>query len=325
MSKSCYLSGLGLMGRRHLRGLLRSGFNVVAFDPSEESAKIAIDELVLADIPTDGFKHISKPSMSGNYHLAIFAETARYRFENVSLFLKSNYAQRFLLEKPLSANPTEVDLYHKIFTDQGIGVDRVMVNYPRRTWPYVKRLKEMAQASKFTTITINGGSFGFGCNGIHYIDMFIYIVGAEAPSVKYSKVDHTMVESGRGVQFSDFGGEFLASNSKGSLYCSGSSSSSSNVVMSVVGDHFYAWIDERDLKWRLMAKSPESDQPLFRFGWDYEVKEEDLAIVDSLEELTSKWALEDEQLPDLNCAIKAHHLLHEVLENGGIKPPFKYT
>jgi predicted dehydrogenase len=325
MKNVCYLSGLGMMGRRHLKGLVRAGYDVVAFDPSEESANIARKELSNEGLSVESFSNILIPNENKKYELAIFAETAQFRYENVSTFLKNNTANRFLLEKPLSANPAEVAQYSKIFRDQNITVDRVSVNYPRRTWSYVKRLRELSKQSKSVKITINGGAFGFGCNGIHYIDMFTYIVGGAMPVIKYSSVSKMKIESGRGGNFSDFGGEFILSNEKGSLYCSGSATSSANVVMSVVGDDFYAWVDERDLSWRLMKKDPSSSQPVFRFGWDYLVEDESIVVVDGLDVLTSNWAAKKESLPNLDESMRAHHLLHAILLANGIEPPFSYT
>ena len=39
---SAYLSALGMMGRRHLKGLVRAGFTVVASDPNPEVFEICL-------------------------------------------------------------------------------------------------------------------------------------------------------------------------------------------------------------------------------------------------------------------------------------------
>lgn len=324
MGAKAFLSGLGIMGQRHLKGLISAGLDVVAYDPSLESGEVALQGLVDAGLKADKFTHTTSMPKT-DFEIAVFSETAAYRFENVKEFLSLSSANRFLLEKPLSANPEEVDSYLELFKVHNVDQNNISVNYPRQTWFYAKRLRELSLKSSKVRMTINGGAFGFGCNGIHYIDMFLFIVAGKMPEVSYCSIDEELIASGRGDIFKDYGGEFLIKNERGSLYCAGTATSSANVVFSITGDNFFAWVDESDLSWRLKIKDSSSEQPVFRFGWDYKSEVEGVMEVDSLDVLTANWVAEKESLPSLSDAIMAHHLLHKILESGGVKPPFSYT
>jgi hypothetical protein len=49
--KTAFLSALGAMGRRHLKGLVRAGFSVSAYDVNEGLEEIVNKELIAANLP----------------------------------------------------------------------------------------------------------------------------------------------------------------------------------------------------------------------------------------------------------------------------------
>src|SRR4051812_1762160 len=102
---SAYLSGLGMMGRRHLKGLVRAGFDVIASDPNPEAFDAARTELAAVGMPTHRLRSADAPQ--GRFDVAVFSETAPSRFANFRCFLSTAGANRILLEKPLSGDPVE--------------------------------------------------------------------------------------------------------------------------------------------------------------------------------------------------------------------------
>lgn len=322
--KKVYLSGLGMMGRRHIKGLVRAGANVTAFDPSTGSHEKALADLAAANLPNANIKFVTEPACD-NFDAAIFSETAAWRYGNVAQFLSRGRAGRYLLEKPLSADPQEIQQLPALFKKADTPIENVFVNFPRRLWDISARLRELVANSTDIQVTINGGAFGFGCNGIHYLDAFLHLCDAADAEVLFSEVDELPVASGRGTQFRDYGGRFLLRSEKATLFCSASASSSAPVLVTVRGDHFIALVDETDLTWKVLQRSPACELPNYRYGADYAVIEQGPFAIDNLDVVTERWLTDSVALPSLSQAIPAHRLLHRILEVGGVKPPFQYT
>lgn len=312
------------MGRRHLKGLVRAGALVVACDPDPESHKKGSSELIAAGLSPDAVTYVTAMP-EGKFDVAVFSETAEWRFQNFSSFLKHNRADRYLLEKPLSADSAEVEELPTLLAEAQIPIEAVSVNFPRRLWNVTARLKELASTSSDVQITINGGAFGLGCNGIHYLDMFLHLAGNGEAEVLFSQLDTTLVSSGRGSQFLDYGGRFLLRSNNATLYCSSSANSSAPVLVTVRGDHFIVLLDETDLSWKVLIRSPESKLPNYRYGADYAVIEQGPFAIDNLDVVTERWIKGEVALPNLSEAMPAHRLLDRILQTGGVKPPFHYT
>src|SRR5262249_11748239 len=98
------------MGRRHLSGLLRAGFRVVALDPRPSGAEAAIHILETARFDKKLFHWVQEIPPEA-FDVAIFSETAPYRLQNVSHFLEVATTKKLLLEKPLTSNPSELPAY----------------------------------------------------------------------------------------------------------------------------------------------------------------------------------------------------------------------
>jgi predicted dehydrogenase len=154
--KTAFLSALGAMGRRHLKGLVRAGFFVTAYDVNEGLEETVKEELTAANLPVDRVI-FSREIPGGNFDVAVFAETTAKRLDNFKQFLRHGKAARILLEKPMSADPDEVrEFYAVAFAN---GVDGItQVNFVRRHWPHLHQLAERcAQENRFS-VTLNGHS-----------------------------------------------------------------------------------------------------------------------------------------------------------------------
>lgn len=322
--KKAYLSGLGVMGRRHLKGLVRAGAHVVAFDPDSASHARAASDLAAEGLSVDALTCVTELP-AGEFDAAVFSETAAWRHENLGRFLACSRASRFLLEKPLSSNPEYVEAFPGLFSQVGVPLDAVCVNFPRRLWGITQRMRELAAGSRAVQMTINGGAFGMGCNGIHYLDAFLFIAGAEQADIQFCELDTVMVASGRGSQFADYGARFLLRAGNVNLFCSTSANSSAPVMVTVRGDHFLVLVDEANLTWKMLSRAPSSKLPNYRYGGDYEVVEKGPFPIDNLDVITQRWMGGATELPTLSEALPAHRLLHGILNSGGAKPPFSYT
>lgn len=321
--KTAFLSALGAMGRRHLNGLVRAGFSVTAYDVNDGLEKIVKETLLAAGLPTDGVTFI-REIPSGVFDVAVFAETTVNRLKNFQEFLNHGKAARILVEKPMSADPAEVRAFNAIAEERGVA-DCAQVNFVRRRWPHLQRLAERCALEERFTVTLNGGAVGLGCMGIHYLDTFLALSGDDMPDVTWSELSKTSVASGRGANFTDFGGDFVLSGRRARLLASLEAGSSANVVMSVRGAHFLAQVDYTDMRWKISSRKPDSVLPNYRYGADYVVEEEGPIGIPAMDAITHDWALGLIELPGLEQALKTHDLLDRILQAGGARPPYQYT
>ncbi len=320
--RTAYLSALGMMGRRHLMGLVRAGFIVSASDPNPLTFEIARNELLNAGLPEDSLKLVSLPD--GAYDIAIFAETTKDRLFNFQRFLSLASAKKILLEKPLSANPEEFLTFVVLATQYGVEA-KTQVNFIRRTWTHVQHLISLCANEKSFSVTLNGGAIGLGCMGIHYIDTFLAFCSDEMPSVVWSTLSKEGIASGRGSDFEDFGADFILKGSRGKLFASLEAGSSANVVMTVRGSHFIAQVDYADREWKLAQRKPESKLPNYKYGADYRIIEQCKLQLPTMDSVTELWALDRLQLSPLVSAIEPHLLLERILRIGGALPPYRFT
>ena len=321
--KTAFLSALGAMGRRHLQGLVRAGFSVTAYDINDGLQDTVNKELLAAGLPL-GNVVFARAIPTGNFDVAIFAETTASRLQNFKHFLSQAKAARILLEKPMSADPDEVRDFHAVALSHGVA-DITQVNFVRRHWPHLHKLAALCAQEERFTVTLNGGAIGLGCMGIHYLDTYLALSGDEMPDVAWSELSKTVVASGRGAQFTDFGGDFVLSGPRSRLMASLEAVSSANVLMSVRGAHFLAQVDYTDMRWKISSRKKDSTLPNYRYGADYILEEEGLINIPPMDQVTHDWATGLIDMPGLAQAVKTHDLLDRILRAGGAQPPYQYT
>jgi predicted dehydrogenase len=320
--KTAFLSALGAMGRRHLLGLVRSGYKVFAVEPSLNAYETARADLISANLDENLLYRVDGPR--DHYQIAVFSETANFRYENFADFVESTSIEKILIEKPISSNYTESVKLFELAKAKNIH-GRCSVNFVRRTWPHINRLKALCDGASDFSVTVNGGAVGIGCNGIHYLDMFLYLSSGQCPEVRWSHISKQRVKSGRGEQFEDFGGEFVLEGERGKFMASLAANSSANVVMTVRGEHFSAYVDYGTRKWRLSIRNAASTLPNYRYGGDYKVVEEGVLELVPLDRVTELWAGGALELLSLDQALVTHRLLDQILRVGGGHPPYKFT
>jgi predicted dehydrogenase len=317
-----FVSALGGMGRRHVKGLVRAGFDVSACDPNPAVLEVARKELQDAGLDSSKLTMVDAPQ--GEYAAAVFAETTPARLANFRRFLDTASAGKFFLEKPLSADPAEFEQFLNLARARGVA-EVTQVNLIRRAWPHVQRLAALCAEEREFAVTLNGGAIGLGCMGIHYLDTFLFLAGDEAPAVRWARLSGNMVKSGRGAQFEDFGGEFVLEGSRGCLMASLSAGSSANVIMTVRGEHFLAEVDYGDMQWKVSRRKPDSVLPFYRYGAEYEPLEQGRFEIPPMDVVTEGWVTGTVSLPTLEQSLITHRLLDDLLRAGGARPPYRFT
>lgn len=313
--------GAGRMGIRHLQGVLsvKAVTNVTILDINPralQNAKDAVnnDERLLAELISD-YKPVA-------HDVCIIASTANNRKTLIDLAVESS-CKYLMVEKPLGQSFQEVlDLNSYIETLPLTAV----VNLNMRQYQSVKKLKSdlanVAQLQGDKVITVNTGSLGIGCNGIHYLDKIFFILGANKAEIVSAEIEDTLIPSGRGENFGDFGGWAVIKYYDNDRYLA-----RCLISMTAGSTAFGGWeiiapcgrivIDEIAATRKTILRKPNSVMPLNRYGADYMEPIMEKYESPFLGDLTAEWISSlmrgSNELPLLKDSLKSHKLMFDWL------------
>lgn len=313
--------GSGRMGIRHMQGVLsvQEVSAVTILDISEsalENAKNATNgDNRVTTLLVGEYKPIS-------HDVCIIASTANNRKQLINLAVESG-CKSILVEKPLGQSLEEVkDLVNYASNLQ----TSVNVNLNMRLYDCYNKLAEdlrkCQQLQGFKTITINTGTLGIGCNGIHYLDMLFVLFDADNAELVSAEIEPNLIPSGRGPQFGDFGGWAVVNFYKkeecvGRAMVSMSSTSAAFGGWEIIAPFGRIIIDEIAATRKTTLRKVDSQLPLYRYAGDFMPLETDTFEAPFLGDLTAKWikGLIDGKnlLPEVFESVKVHELIFDWL------------
>lgn len=183
--------GVGQLGRRHLQSLcsIRDEFNIWGV----ETNPLAIDTLrsEFGDSAVILEQMDSLPEEIEVCIISTGADVRRRVFENLT---ERKTVKNILFEKVLFQRLDDYSFVSNRLMEKGI---KAWVNCARREWDSYKWLKrEMADVSSFT-YCVSGGGWGLCCNGIHMLDLMLFLGGDQEFDMDQSVVSSTIEESKR--------------------------------------------------------------------------------------------------------------------------------
>jgi predicted dehydrogenase len=244
---------------------------------------------------------------------AVLATTAGGRLEQLEV-LAERGVRNILLEKPLEQSRARVRRLADVARDAGL---RAHVHLHRRSNPEYRQLRDRGGPYR---LVVTGGAFGLACNGIHYLDLAVFLARAPGRLV-HAELEPEPIGSGRGARFRDYGGHGLFAFGDGTrLYLESWATSAGPELVTVVQREAASVYDG------LVALSYEraaaSTEPPYRYGAGW--SRDERAHFETLRggETTRRWLeeLRDEVepvLPTLADALPAHELLFDLLETSG--------
>jgi predicted dehydrogenase len=262
-------------------------------------------------------------SLTGKFDVVIMATTATGRLESCRNMLALSPTW-LLVEKPLGQSYEEVESVSRLLSSHP-GV-KASVNLNTRMYPFIADLKRdlasMPQFDGCKYINYSGGTLGIGANGIHYLDLMFHLLDADEAEFKYGEVDDTMIPSGRGPAFGDFGGWACIHLSRAGQLVGKSLimlSSTSTVFggWEFIGTHGRIRINELEGTRTDILRNSDSILPVNRYGGEY--MEPVIRVIESppLSDLTCQWleglAAGHSLLPDLHESLKVHRVMFEWL------------
>lgn len=313
--------GAGRMGIRHLQGALNSKncCKVTILDINQQAldtARLAVNnDKRLVTCLLQNF-------LPEHADVCIIASTAKNRKSLINMAVLCN-CQYLMIEKPLGQSLDEV----KELIDYTSKLPlKTVVNLNMRMYESVKKLKnEMAILPQFQghkTITLNTGTLGIGCNGIHYLDKMFFLLDADQATIINAEIDERLIPSGRGADFCDFGGWavikfYKQNNYVGKLLISMAADSPVFGGWEIVAPYARIVIDEIAGIKRTILRKIDSSMPINRYGADFEEQTMEKYEAPFLGDLTTQWLNELQNgvnlLPELSESLKAHKLMFEWL------------
>jgi len=206
--------GAGQLGSRHLQGLAKSTkqLQIYVIDPNEKSLIVAKNR----------FKEVSKPTNSKvsyiqnirgipeNIDLAIIATTANVRREVVEKLLEQCHLKYLILEKVVFQKSEDFNSIQKLLLGNGI---KSWINCTRRTFPFYKKLKKIIFGEKII-IKVVGNNWGLACNGIHMIDLLVFLTEKTDIKINTNELENIIVDSKRNA-FKELKGTLKIYTSRG--------------------------------------------------------------------------------------------------------------
>ncbi len=302
------------MGQRHLRGACLEGCTITVVDPSREAldrcaALVPWQQLntysSLLDVP----RHVA-------FDIAIIATTAAGRRENLSAIIDRG-VKNVLAEKPLEQSRAETRAFvhdvkkHKL---------NAWCNHYRRNLKSFEPLRE--KGGPFV-ISVSSGAMGLAMNGIHWIDFALHITGQRSGRLLYGEIAKTVINSGRGAQYRDYGGFGVFGFPDGSrLSLSCAADSSAPTAFSIVSRNEH-WIVDQDADRALVHYRPDDvSHPTYLYGKDYLVSEKTGLETVDLSALTRTFVRSIASgiippQPRVDDVVQSYELLFDLLECSG--------
>jgi len=315
------------MGLRHAEGLA-AGEEVseICLVDKREEALLEAQEVLSKNPSAHKFQfcHLSEMG-SKEFDLGIVASTASDRLGTAKEVIGTGI-KYLLIEKPLGQSMEEVRTLVEYLAGQNV---LSSVNLNMRLYESFAKLKEdlnsLPQFAGPKVITANTGSIGIGANGIHYLDLLYFLLGADRAELICGEIEPELIPSPRGPEFDDFGGwcnlSFYDQDQYlGRAHLSLSANSTVFGGWDIVGSHARIRLDEMEQTRIDILREENSVLPMYRYGGDYQKPVVREIVSPPLGDLTLAWlrsVIQNQSLlPDLQESVRVHDLLFRWLALG---------
>lgn len=198
--KNVAVIGCGQLGRRHIQGLGKSSKKIMVhvYDIAPDSLDVckAFVTDIAEDIGNLKFAFyddlIPLGSAIAKYDLIIVASTAHERHTLLGQLISLAESRHWIIEKPLSQSPAELDKLTALLPANG-----VWVNHFRRVVTWHQNLQSVFSSKKINQITVKSPYIGIGCNISHLVDLVEYWTSQTPVMVDVSGLDNEWHDSKR--------------------------------------------------------------------------------------------------------------------------------
>ena len=271
------LIGAGQLGSRHLQRLAKSNIKieievVEPYKPSQEIAKSRFEEVGENFNISDVRFYKTIDELSQSLDVVIVATNADVRAKVVNELLTKKDVKNLILEKVLFQKEKEYIDIKELFEKKSTFC---WVNHPRRLFPFYQKLKKELEGVEQIIYSAQGGNWGLGCNGLHFIDHLSFLAGTTKATIDNDYLHPSIYEAKR-RNFVEFNG-WLKGSLENHLFSLYSHKENTPVTITITSDKLCAFIDESNNYARIAKKSN---------SWQWEEINEKIIYFQS--ELTNK-------------------------------------
>ena len=194
---NCAIIGAGQLGSRHLQGLLtyrHAKLNIFVLDPSSESLVIAqerANEIVHTHevFLTNSIRHLPQ-----YLEFVVISTNSNVRFSIMEALLQQSYVKYLVLEKVLFPDLNQYPKALELIKNHQVSC---WVNHSRRMYNSYHQLKSIIDHNKTYSFQLVGASWGLACNGLHFIDLFEFLLDSKLTSISSTLLDGHPIKSKR--------------------------------------------------------------------------------------------------------------------------------
>ena len=232
------LIGCGELGSRFLQSLLQlkiiSQIDIV--EPNETARLTALERIMNIDnqIHLNWHKDINNCLKPGD--LALITTHADVRFDLYKKVIEIGY-NKIILEKIVTQNISKYDEMLNLSTKNNVNV---WVNCKTRAypiWEYIKSKISINDKIQFNSI---GGNHGLCTNGLHTMDLFVYLTSSTELTCFSEYIDKDIVKTKRGKY--DLSGDIMFHNSKGSKLSLQYNKDHFGFPLDIITTNDYRWV-----------------------------------------------------------------------------------
>ncbi|WP_141506464.1 hypothetical protein [Paenibacillus luteus] len=209
--------GAGELGSRHVQaiGKVKQPLNIFIVDPNSRSLNMAKTRF---EESTNGIHQLyllqTLDQLPKSIYFLVVSTNSLVRYEIINYLFENDFQIEYLMmEKFLFPSLLEFDNAAVLFENQET---KVFVNCGRRIIDFYQEIKSLFQNAESIHFKVEGWNLGIGCNGIHFLDWFSYMVNDKAISIS-SSLDNEILQSKRSG-FIEFTGELFGFTETGDQF-----------------------------------------------------------------------------------------------------------
>jgi predicted dehydrogenase len=181
MKKKIAVIGAGQLGSRHLQSLalLKEPSTIIVVDPMEQARQIAQEKFKNVKVNAQHrllFYSDLKQIKENSFDVVIVSTNSSIRFNIIQELLSGFTVKYLILEKFLFPRLEDYEIIGQKLEYYGV---ECFVNCPRRMFSTYGEIKKLIGNEHQLHMDVLGNSWGLGCNGVHFVDLFQWFSGGQ--------------------------------------------------------------------------------------------------------------------------------------------------
>lgn len=211
--KNVAIIGAGQLGSRHLQALATvENINIYILDPEEKALQLSKARFNEVNQQNKNLNCLTEVTgLPTELEFVVIATNSKQRLSVLRQLLSHATVKYLLLEKFLFPKVEEYDEASELLSINGTST---YVNCSRGMWSSYKDLKKVLDRSQQLTFKVTGANWNMSSNAIHFLNIFLNLVGEETTSVDASFLDKEIIKNKR-PGYIDFTGKIKAITPKG--------------------------------------------------------------------------------------------------------------